>query len=451
MSKEALMTAEVCNYQSEWQRTNPDLVVYKPETENEFDSVNQHLLVTKSQAGSWLAFWTRGADEGEVNQSVVMSRSTDRGASWSEPTVIGGPQSMGIKSHRAPDQRQGQWHAVRLSAEEGQKHAGISSWGFPIVAPKLNRVYCFFFKCNGIADFRYDIGGIIMGRFSDDDGITWSDEFELNARRTAGDNPDPGVPVNWIVFQVPYVTSRNEVIAPFTCWNSAKSLVKNGSDCHLLRFDNILTEPDPARLKTTTLPESGRWLRHPCVFDPTMSFCEEPVLVELSDGRFFCAMRTNVGYIVFSISTDRGHTWTQPAPLYRDGGNELMLNPVVPCPLWKLQDGRFLLQYCNNNGDANGGEFPCGYNCWRTNRYPSFLSIGREDLNNPRCPIRFGPPKMFVDTQGAGIGPGGRTDAASYGSLLEHGGERVLFYPDRKHWLLGRYITDEWLSECDPG
>ena len=173
-------------------------------------------------------------------------------------------------------------------------------------------------------------------------------------------------------------------------------------------------------------------------------------MVELSDGRFYCVMRTAVGYIAYSISENRGRTWTTPAPVYRDADGELMLNPVVPSPIYKLKDGRYILLYYNNNGDANGGTFPCGYSCFRTNRYPAFISVGHEDAKDRHHPIRFGPPKVVVDTQGKGLGVGGRTDAAAYPSLLEDGGERILFYPDRKHFLLGKRLTDAWLADCEP-
>ena len=62
-------------YENEWRRTNPDLRVYVPEEANGFDAVNQHFLVTRSPRGCWLAFWTSAADEGEMNQSVLISRS----------------------------------------------------------------------------------------------------------------------------------------------------------------------------------------------------------------------------------------------------------------------------------------------------------------------------------------------------------------------------------------
>ena len=36
-------------------------------------------------------------------------------------------------------------------------------------------------------------------------------------------------------------------------------------------------------------------------------------------------------------------------------------------------------------------------------------------------------------------------------SLKLTGRERLLFYPDRKHYLLARRLTDAWLADCDPG
>lgn len=437
-------------YKEESRRTKPDIFVYVPREECGYDNTNQHFLVTISPEGAWLAFWTSGADEGQANQSVVVSRSVDRGKTWGEPCIIDG-NLLRDKNYRAPLQREGAWHFIPVSDEAGGKFAGISSYGFPIIVPKLNRIYYIYNRCNGRADYRYDTGGVLTGRYSEDDGRTWSKErFELPVQRTAGDNADPNIPPNWIVWQIPFVSSR-EVIAPFTCWNSKHSKAGLGSESHFLRFDNILTEPDPFKLTTTTLHRNSRGLRFPSCTEPNYSFCEEPSLVELSDRRFFCTMRTDAGYIVFSISNDRGETWIAPVPLYRDDQGALMLNPVAACPIWKLKDGRYLLLFYNNKGDANGGHFPCTYDCVRMNRRPAFISVGRENLGNIRCPIRFGPPKMILDTQGVPMGTGGLTEVATYSSLIEDGKDRVLFYPDRKHFLLGRHLPDELLAECDPG
>ena len=438
-------------WSDERQRTNPDLVVYLPEQENAFDAVNQHFLVTKTPGGAWLAIWTQAADEGEINQSVVSSRSIDRGKTWTEPIVVAGPAETIDKTVIAPDKSKGDWRTPDTNEQEGRRHAGIASWGFPIVVPELSRIYCFYCQNDGIAEYRYDLCGMLRGKWSDDDGATWSAKtVELPIRRTVLDHPDERFPVNWIVFQVPYVTAQKEVIAPFTRWAARASAFANGSECWFLRFDNILTEPDPYKLRTTTLPDGRHGLRVPHFEDTANTFAEEPSMVELSDGRFYCVMRTSVGYIAFSISNDRGHTWSTPAPLYRDNENELMLNPVVPAPIYQLNDGRYVLLYYHNNGDAHGGYFPCGYACFRTNRYPAYISLGLEDPGNTFQPIRFGPPKVFINSDGHALGPAARTDDATYPSLLQDGTDRILFYPDRKHFLLGKYLTDQWLCDCGP-
>jgi len=47
---------------------------------------------------------------------------------------------------------------------------------------------------------------------------------------------------------------------------------------------------------------------------------------------------------------------------------------------------------------------------------------------------------------GNGTVEGGRHWLALYGCLTERDGERILWYPDRKHFLLGRCLTDEMLA-----
>ena len=42
-----------------------------------------------------------------------------------------------------------------------------------------------------------------------------------------------------------------------------------------------------------------------------------------------------------------------------------------------------------------------------------------------------------------------RVEMGTYDSLTEHDGKRILWYPDRKHFLLGKEITDEWLSDME--
>lgn len=66
---------------------------------------------------------------------------------------------------------------------------------------------------------------------------------------------------------------------------------------------------------------------------------------------------------------------------------------------------------------------------------------------NAYQPIWFSQPKQILDTDGVIVGPKRTAEIATYTSLTEWKGKRVLWYPDRKYYLLGKYITDELLSD----
>jgi hypothetical protein len=65
-------------------------------------------------------------------------------------------------------------------------------------------------------------------------------------------------------------------------------------------------------------------------------------------------------------------------------------------------------------------------------------------------PVWFDEPRLFMDHDGVGLGlPGtpGRTDLALYSSFTVRDGHAVLWYPDRKFFLLGRVIGEEWWAD----
>jgi len=419
----------------EWQRTNPDLLVYIPKTAGGPDNTNQHFNVVATPSGAFLATWTSATRESHPDQRVVFSRSTDRGRTWSPPARIDGPE---------PDDPPG---------------TGLASWQFLIVAPGVlpgggTRIWCFYNKNIGIDDARTADTGVLRGRYSDDDGVSWSEQtYDLPIEPNAISHPDPAVPPTWIVYQNPTVTPEGAVLAGFTRWASnavdpGVGMFERASECCFLRFENILTEADPAKLVVSTWPKTPHGLSVPNPLRPGINTAQEPTNPSLSDGRLICVMRTLQGHPYFAISEDDGRSWDEPRVLRYEPGGEPIPHPMAPCPLYKLKDGRFLFLFFNNDGSGHGGSGPTDS---ANVRNPAWITIGREIPGERDQPIRFGRPKMFASTDWVPIpGRDTGTQVATYTSLVEDRGERILFYPDRKHYLLGRYLTDEWLAECDP-
>ncbi len=401
-------------YTDEWRRTKPDLTVYLPGGPDSRDSENQHLLVVPTPERTFLAFWTQATRENAPDQRCVLSRSEDQGETWSEPIEIAGP------------------------ATDGR----IASWGFPVVVPYTGRVYFFYNKNVGVEDVREDTTGECRYRWSDDDGRTWSDEHgTVEIRASALSHPNPEVPPSWICYQVPIMTPEGAVLAGFTRWASRAvagdvGLFELDSEVWFLRFENILTAEDPMALKVSTWPHGAHALRVPRPDDQSVSVAQEPSIQPLPDGRLICVMRTLTGSIWFALSGDDGRSWDDPRPLrYCPGGPEIN-QPIAPCPLYRLRDGRYLLVFHNNDGTAHGGSGPADY---RLNRRPAFIATGRY-IDDPDHPIIFGRPREIMDSAGVPVGPNDRTEVATYTSFFEFEGRRYLWYPDRKHFLLGRIV-----------
>jgi hypothetical protein len=175
-----------------------------------------------------------------------------------------------------------------------------------------------------------------------------------------------------------------------------------------------------------------------------MSIAQEPTLQELGDGRFIAIMRTRTGCIHYALSADRGHTWDSPRPLRFAPGGPVVPQPLAPCPLYKLSDGRFVLVFHNNKGDANGGEGPTDS---RRVRRPVWLAVGRE-ISDPDHPLIFERPRILADNGGQSVGPSDHTQIGTYPSLFEFEGRVYFWYPDRKHFLLGKLLMPDMLDDA---
>ncbi len=414
----------------EWLRSRPDVVVYTPK--GKADGDNEHFLVFEApKSDELLATWNQSSCEGRGDNRAVIARSKD-GVHWSPPKFI-------------------------VGCKPGDK-GGQASWPWPVIAAKTGRIYLFYTKQTEHTDRNPQGCGTMGCMVSDDNGHTWSPGLDIPMPRNRFDHPDPNVPKHWITWQLPIRDSQGRQIVGYTqCTSPAvnKRMWTFGwwaieSRCQFMRFENIDEGPDPADLKITWLPKdpNGLAVRHP---NHDWSALQEPSLVLLPDGRLFCVTRSWTGHIWYAVSSDDGETWTKPAKLlYRDAG-EPVKHPLAPCPIYKLKDGRFLLLFHNNDGHV--GKHNQREVKWKTNhlnfvRHPAFIAVG-EFRPRAKQPIWFSRPKKILDTNGVPVGPKGTAEIATYTSLTERDGRRVLWYPDRKHFLLGKVLSDALLSGMD--
>ena len=417
---------------TDWKRSKPDVTVYLPKAGEQHDGDNEMFIVFPApRSDELLGMWTQSSVEGRGDNRIMLARSGD-GLHWSEPKrIVGTPPGT----------------------QEPQ-----ASWGVPIVA-RTGRIYCVYVKEQPRAEAgqRQESGG--MGcLFSDDNGQTWSPGADIPMPRNRFDHPDPAVPKSyWLwttatrdrlgLFLLPYTTSTSQAVK---AWPS-KLWVHKDTRCAFARFENLDEGPDPKDLKVTWLPADREGLEVPNRIFPDMSVAQEPCVVRLPDDRLLVTMRTMAGAIWYSVSDDDGATWRKPEPLLdRDGGSPIP-QPLAPAPLYPLADGRFILLFHNNNGYHDG--FSQWKEKWSVNqanyiRNPAFIAVG-EFRPKSRQPLWFSAPKQILDTQGVIVGPKKTAEIATYPSLTEWHGKRVLWYPDRKFYLLGKFLPDSLLSELE--
>lgn len=78
---------------------------------------------------------------------------------------------------------------------------------------------------------------------------------------------------------------------------------------------------------------------------------------------------------------------------------------------------------------------------YKRNRRPAYILVGREMNRTCEQPLIFGDPRILVDNGGVPDGAIDRTEIATYTSLFEYGGNVYFWYPDRRHYLLGKVLN----------
>ena len=281
--------------------------------------------------GTWVCTMTTGrGHEGTVGQHVVATRSTDQGKTW-------GPL---IDIEPASD--------------------ASASWITPLLTP-YGRIYGFY-TCNAenVHLGRDDTHGWYVYRYSDDDGLTWSERHRIPIRKTACDTLEVDgklVQMFWGICK-PRIADNNV----YTAFTKLGKYFLGEGEGWIVHSDNILTEKDPEKIRWTLLPEGEHGIRHP----EFGSVQEEHNLVPLDQpGSFCCIYRTTMGFPVTSYSRDKCKTWSLLEPMTYATGR--VIRHPRACPMiWKYAPGKYLF-WCHNNG---GKSFE--------NRNPVWLSAGQE-------------------------------------------------------------------------
>ncbi|SDE65111.1 Concanavalin A-like lectin/glucanases superfamily protein [Paenibacillus sp. UNCCL117] len=278
--------------------------------------------------GNWLCVMTTGTGaEGEADQHIVATISEDEGRTWSELIDIEPP---------GPPE---------------------SSWVTPFLAPG-GRVYVFYtynsanmreVQGNGRVFQRVDTLGDYVFKYSDDNGRTWSSErYPIPVRAFAIDRGNPyggEVRFFWSVCK-PIVHKGDFYVALSKVGNFGVGFMES-SEGVILRSDNLLTEPDPGRIRWETLPGGDIGLRA-----PASAVADEHNLVSMDDGSLYCIYRTVEGSNCAAYSRDDGRTWTEPAhAVYTPGGRKLR-HPRAANFVRKFSNGRYLLWFHNHGHDC---------------------------------------------------------------------------------------------------
>ncbi|MHC1693675.1 MAG: sialidase family protein [Eubacteriales bacterium] len=341
--------------------------------------------VVRTDDGAWLCVVTTGSEEeGQSGQHVVCVRSTDMGRTWSAPVEIEPPDGPEAS------------YAVLLKTPYG-------------------RIYCFYnhntdnlrfvkaddppFK-GGLCS-RVDSLGHFVFKYSDDNGLSWSDKrYDIPQRVMDIDRRNPyggEVKFFWNVGK-PFVLEDVAYVPLHKVGGFGHGFFTR-SEGVLLRSANLLRESDPERIIWGTLPDGDFGLRTPTGGG---AIAEEQSCVPLSDGSLYCVYRTVDGHPACCYSRDGGHTWSEECyKSYADG--RLMKHPRAANFVWKCCNGKYLYWFHNHGGT------------WYDDRNPVWLCGGVEADSPEGRIILWSQPEILLYDDDTHI-------RISYPDLLEQDG-----------------------------
>ena len=235
-----------------------------------------------------------------------------------------------------------------------------ASWVMPVKVPS-GRIYAFYtYNKENLREItgsnsasqakRVDTLGAYMFKYSDDNGKSWSKErYEIPMRlmRIDRENVMNGKTLFFWGVGKPII-HKNTLwfgFAKVGKWGNPGTMVQS-QGCFLCS-GNIVTERDPNKIRWILLPDGDEGLR--ALKGPVS---DEANLVALSDGSLYATYRTIDGYNCQAYSRDGGHTWTPPAYATYGPGGRRIKHPRAANFVRKFSNGKFLLWYHNQGGEA---------------------------------------------------------------------------------------------------
>ena len=381
--------------------TNPDYVMYVPKYKD-YESDNVHLhVVDHPQFGGLIAFWTQSTVEGAGDNHAMMCRSQDGGKTWSEAKFVIG---------------------ARPSQDKKEKQA---HWAFPAVS-KSGRIYLFYYREVEVVEFDRQITGIFSCVYSDDFGDTWSESYDVPLRVTPFDRH--GQVQDNCCYQMPRRFADGKYLFGYSKYtNLSKDYERQDSHIYFARLENLDEDPLPCNLKITHLPDDDMGITVPQ--GENGSCAQEPSIAQLPDGRLICTLRNIRGSVYYTVSDDMGHTWREPEAMRFDDGSPIV-HPLSPCPIYRLEENKYVLLFHGVVSES----------IWYP-RNPIRKVYGYFDPNGHQ-PVRFaaGSDEVYMELpeeEGRQLGQFGAT---MYGCYVKQGDKDILWYPDRKFFLLGKEL-----------
>ncbi len=343
--------------------------------------------VTKLTNGQWLAVTTVSPDiENSPERHLVLSWSSDQGQTWTEPVpAIEPPEEL-----RQP------------------------SWATLFTTP-FGRVYAFY-------NLNADEGPkpLYCYRYSDDNGMTWSERFLLPVRDTLFEELYGDVR-HWGVDQ-PFVMGDSVYFG----FAKFQQLSPRNGEGWLFRSDNLLTETNAHELNWDMLPFGDEGIRNP----ELGSLQEEHNMVPLEDGAMYTVYRTIEGYAAHAYSRDGGETWETPQfATYEPGGRQIK-NPRALPRVWQAPNGRYLLWVHNHDGR----DIPAR----NRNRNPAWVLGGREVDGT----VYWSQPEVLL------YGPADMLPGMSYPDFIEENGRYWVTHTEKStariHEIDGDLLDAVW-------